>query len=105
LRPHLHETFSFEIRFILRHVTVKLFRLTVPQIFMIYRPTFHLAKFCKLSYHLKFCKVTPFRVQGWITMGSLQTHSHVETARRPENSSYLGFGRERLHANSYHRMN
>ena len=34
--------------------------------------TFHLfvgdLKFCKVTTHLKICKVTPFRVQGWLTL-------------------------------------
>ena len=65
LRPH-----SFELTFILRHIKVKLFWFTVNHIFMIY---FHFfagdLKFWKLTLHLKFCKVAPFRVQGWLTLG------------------------------------
>ena len=34
--------------------------------------TFHFSagdlKFCKGTIHLKFCTVTPFRVQGWLTL-------------------------------------
>jgi len=35
--------------------------------------TFHFSagdlQFCKGTIYLKFCKVTPFRVQGWLTLG------------------------------------
>jgi len=75
LRPHSHETFSYETTFIwnhihLRHVEVKLFWFPVYHIFMIYLSFFaEDLKFCKVTIHLKFCKVEPFRVQGWLTLG------------------------------------
>ena len=57
----------FEITFILRHVNVKLFRFTVDHFLW---STIHFfagdLKFCSVTIHLKFCKVAPFRVQGWI---------------------------------------
>jgi len=74
LRPHLPETSSFEITFILHHVKMKLFWFTVYQIFVI---SFHFfagdLKFCKVSIHLKFCKVIPFCVQRWLTLGCKYT--------------------------------
>ena len=54
--------------------------------------TFHFfvggLKFCKVTFHLRFCDVTPFRVQGWLTLGckpcktsGLVSHENVSKKR------------------------
>jgi len=65
----LHSFWDHTHTFILRHTEVKLFWFTVNQIFVIY-----LVLLCgNWSFarwlHLKFYKVTPFCVQGWLTLG------------------------------------
>ena len=85
LRPHSPETFSFETTFTwvqLRphsfYATLKWSCLDLLCIRFL-RCTFHFfagdLKFCKATIHLKFCKVTPFRVQGWLTLGCKCTHT------------------------------
>ena len=63
LKPHSHETFSFETTLILRHVKVKLFWFTVNHIFIYLQLLLYTLHFFELQ-TWKFCKVTPFRVQG-----------------------------------------
>jgi len=70
LRPH-----SFETTFILSHsfyATVKWICFDLLWIAFLWF-AFHLfagdLKFCKVSLQLKFCKVTPFRVHRWLTLG------------------------------------
>jgi len=64
LRPH-----SFEATFILCHVKVKLFWFTVYHFLW---SAFHFfagdLKFSNVTIHLKFFKVAPFRLQGWLTL-------------------------------------
>jgi len=68
-----------------------------------YATTFHFfagdLEFCKVTLHLKFCKVTPFRVQGdsrWVVNAL-----HFKTPQRPENSSYVWLRRERCTSGSH----
>ena len=76
LRPLHLRLHWFEITFILRHVKVKLFWFTVHHFLW---SAFHFfagdLKFCKLTIHLKFCKVAPFRVQGWLTLVCKRTRT------------------------------
>ena len=67
---HIHlRLHSLVIAFILRHVEVKLFWFTVYHFLW---SAFHFCagdlKFSNVTIHLKFCKVAPFRVQGWLTL-------------------------------------
>ena len=86
--------FSFETTLILRHGKVKLFWFTVNHIFMICRPLYcGRPEVLQGDFSFEFARLRPSVSK--VTHAGLQMHSHFRTPQRPENSSYLGFRRER----------
>jgi len=85
---------SFEITFILHHIEVKLFWLTMYHIFMIYHPLLHgRPEVLQGDSSFKVLQGYDLLCPRWLTLGFKSTHI-LNIPQRPENSMYHGFGKD-----------